>query len=87
MDIDCLITHVKSEDVYEYITRDVETKYCHLFGKYCKESKGHKKMHNKKRIKIEDYKNYLENGKIMLKPKKGLQIKPTNHSPKILIRF
>ena len=72
MDIDSFIAHVKSEEVYDYITRDVETKYCYLFEKYCKESKGHKKMLNKTRIKIEDYKNYLENSKIMLQPKKRI---------------
>ena len=44
-------------------------------------------MDNKTRIKIEDYKNYLENSKIMLKPRKGLEIKRTKYSPKILIRL
>ena len=44
-------------------------------------------MDNKTRIKIEDYKNYLENSKIMLKPRKRLEKKRTKYSPKILIRL
>ena len=44
-------------------------------------------MDNKTRIKIEDYKNYLENSKIMLKPRKELEIKRTKYSPKVLIRL
>ena len=78
MDIDSLIAHVKSEDVYEY---------CYLIEKYWQESKGHKKMDNKTKIKIEDYKNYLETSKIVLKPRKGLEIKRTKYAPKILIRL
>ena len=78
MDIDSFIAHVKLKDIYEY---------WYLFEKYWYESKGHKKMDNKTKIKIEDYKNYLENSKIMLKPRKGLEIKRTKYSPKILIRL
>ena len=44
-------------------------------------------MDNKTKIKIEDYKNYLETSKIVLKPRKGLEIKRTKYALKILIRL
>ena len=50
-----------------------------------KKAKGTKRWIIK--IKIEDYKNYLETSKIVLKPRKGLEIKRTKYAPKILIRL